>query len=229
MILKLKIKNLFYNIVNLKILLTNSKIYDKLLLLKEKIMQQENIKDILNNKEKLNDFILKNKNLVIYVIQKIQPSILRTQEKEDFIQEGLLALYQSLLTYNPSKNVDFSVFAYINIKCKIIKVIQYKKRLKRDPIKPLYSLDAKVFENITLAESISDNNNIENIILEKIHYKYLINKLKNKLNSTDKQILDYLLEDKSQAEIGRIMNVSRQRIGQKVMKIRETIKKMCII
>ena len=94
-------------------------------------MESINIKEILQDKNKINDFLEENKNLVKKVLRKTYPSIINTYDEEDFVQEGMLGLYDAMKRYDESKNCKFSTLAYICIRSMILK----KMKVTRNKIK----------------------------------------------------------------------------------------------
>ena len=180
-----------------------------------------NVKNILQDKDKLNRFLKQNKGLVIKVIQKVNPNVLNTYEREDWIQEGMLSLYQAMFKYDEFKGVKFSAFAYIKIKRDLIRKLECNKnRIKFN--EKICSLDN--FKNQDKDERLSID--YENKLIDKFHLEQIVNNIKFKLTEKQKEVLNYLLKDKSQADIARIMNCSRENIRQIVNSIRKCAKEV---
>lgn len=190
-------------------------------------MNQPDIKAILQSKRLTDEFIKANEKLVIKVIQKTFPSVLNTYDKKDYIQEGLLSLYQAMLLYDENKNKKFSAFAYMVIKRKLINKVK-SQRHKLYQYNKVISLNKEVEsdDNETeLIDLIESNENveeecIENIRKEEINY-IIENQIKKRLKPKDMILFEYMLDGISQAEVARMMKCSRENIRQKFNRIRK--------
>lgn len=190
-------------------------------------MNQPDIKAILQSKRLTDEFIKANEKLVIKVIQKTFPSVLNTYDKKDYIQEGLLSLYQAMLLYDENKNKKFSAFAYMVIKRKLINKVK-SQRHKLYQYNKVISLNKEVEsdDNETeLIDLIESNENveeecIENIRKEEINY-IIENQIKKRLKPKDMILFEYMLDGISQAEVARTMKCSRENIRQKFNRIRK--------
>lgn len=190
-------------------------------------MNQPNIKSILQDKRLIDEFIDANKKLVIKVIQQTYPSVLNTYEKEDYIQEGLLSLYQAMLLYDENKHKKFSTFAYMVIKRKLINKVK-SQRHKLYQYNKVISLNKEVEsdDNETeLIDLIESNENVEEECIENIREEeinYIIeNQIKKRLKPKDMILFDYMLDGISQAEVARMMKCSRENIRQKFNRLRK--------
>lgn len=189
-----------------------------------------NIKEILADPVKTDEFIQENRGLVLNVIKKTYPSVLNTYEEEDCVQEGLIALYKAMKDFDETKakNFKFSTFAYFVIRKKIIDKIKCDKNKLRQSNKSATSLNIKISEDETDSDefinTLVDNIDIENEVITKIEDEELMyiinNKLLHRLNPDLRDVLTHLLNNKSQSDIARLRGCSRENIRQKVNKIK---------
>lgn len=194
-----------------------------------------NIKEILSDKNKTNEFIMNNKNLVVKAIQKTYPSVLNTYEEEDYIQEGLVSLYKAMLNYDESKGIKFSAFAFIVVKRNLIKRIKCEKNKLNQTKNYVSSLNIGRDDNMDDTEKIDfieSETNIEEEVVQKDNEKILfknVHRLMESLKPEYQDILKYLLDNKSQTDIASIMGCSRQNISQKVESIRKIAKELKVV
>lgn len=184
-----------------------------------------NTQEILKDQFKINDFIEKYTNLIYKVIKNEYPSIIGSLDEEDYVQLGRIGIYQAMLNFNESKNIKFETFSYIIIKREILKKVRCETNKLNQTKKQnvVTSLDEVI--NIDTNQTRLDNlklttENIDDIAIA----KDLIYKINVKLSPKESSIFKLILENKKYQDIGNILGVSRQRVGQVVNKIRSITK-----
>lgn len=145
---------------------------------------------------------------------------------EDGFQEGILGLYRAIDIYDESYNVKFSTHAYKHIykyiknyfdKEKYKTTVHYSRKIKDGKIE--YSGQIELMEEIT-----------EEARTENLDTKIFINTLiVNNCNDKEKEFIKKLYyENKTESEIARELNISRQAVNQFknyiLQKLRKTIK-----
>jgi RNA polymerase sporulation-specific sigma factor len=196
-----------------------------------------NMNEILQDENRINDFLQENKNLIYKIIYKHFPNLLKTQHADDYVLEGMLGLYDAMKRYNASKNCEFSTFAYLCIKTSIIKKIKsiHKKHNTHDNNAiSIYSTMPDDIDDIMIIEVLKDKMNIEQIIeraeerKETLHRrKDIIKTLNANLSPRRKEIFQHLLQKKPQAQIARELGCSREYIRISVKSILEEARKIC--
>lgn len=191
-----------------------------------------NIKGILNDDVKLAEFIKENESLIIKVIKDTYPSILTSDEFEDYMQIGRFGLYRAMKEYDENRGASFSTFAYIYIKSRIIHKIKCDSNKIYQGKKNVCSLNVKAAKNNDEIDEVIDllksNENIENKIIRKETAKEnreLFLRIYNSIPKSYQYILREMLKGKTQADIARQLGCSRENIRQKF----EKIKKMALL
>jgi RNA polymerase sporulation-specific sigma factor len=183
---------------------------------------QQDIKEILKDPEKVNQFLQENRKLVVTAIKSAFPSILHTYDEEDYIQEGMIWLYKSMLKYDESRNVKFSTFAFIVIKSKIMQKIKYSqnkiKQYDNNVISIYHTINSNS-DDFALIDKIPDKRSYINIIDVEYHKK-VINTLRKKLQGRSREIFEYILQKKTPNEMAKIVGCTNKNIYEIIKKIK---------
>jgi len=197
-------------------------------------MEIVNMKDILQDKRKIDDFLEANKNLVWKVINKSFPSLVNTYDIDDYFQEGMIGLYDAMKRFDETKKCEFSTLACICIKSIISNKIvssRYQKRVLNNNTISLYKIISKNDDNLRIIDILKDRIDIENSVIESYdtaeRHNRVMQILNNNLSPRRKEVLQSLLRLKSQVQIAKDLNCSRQLIGLDVKKILEEAAKIC--
>lgn len=150
--------------------------------------------------------------------------------KEDFLQEGFIALCNAVKSFDPSKHTKFSTYLTTCIKNKmkdIIKSGNYEKR--KTP--PTISLDETIGEEDNEYHDIvaADTINPEERLLAREELAETIAMLKKKLSSFEYKVFVLFLADYSYEEMTKILsangeNVTKKQIDNALQRVRLKIK-----
>lgn len=137
-------------------------------------------------------------------------------DTEDFIQEGILAIFSAVKTFDPDK-ASFKTFVYLCINRAISSALaRVSGNAKHIPDGLISPIDDIV---------ITDNNSPENILIEKESFNALENALKEQLSDFEYQVLCEFLNGKSYSEIAASLVVSVKSVDNALKRIRTKIKK----
>lgn len=193
-----------------------------------------NIKEILSDEYKINQFLKENRRLIYDVLKKVRPSILGTYEEEDYFQEGMIGLYKAMKKFDETRDCQFGTLAYIYIKNQILHKVKCEHNKLKQSNNNITSLNETAYssdsDEIELIETLTSKDNIENKVLTKFDYNNIINAINKKYSKNNHaQIFKYLLAGYSQTDIAKIFNLSRQNISQKIKQIQKRVLKLEII
>lgn len=142
-------------------------------------------------------------------------------DSESLYQEGCIALYKAVNSYEKDKEMSFSSYAYMLIRARLH---TYVRDVSRQFNNSYYSIDNT--ENINY-EIIARNNYIHESPIsyhrEKEFEEYL-NKFINKLSDEDKEIFRLRVEDYSYKEISERLNIKTKRIDNRLRTLRKKLK-----
>jgi len=192
------------------------------------------MKEILRDKRKTDDFLEANKKLVFKVIYQCFPNLADTYDFDDYVQEGMIGLYDAMKRYDETKKCEFSTMAYIRIRSIISNKItsnKYQKRVINNNAISIYKVISIKDDNLRIIDILKDKIDIENSVVESYdtaeRHNRVMQILNNNLSPRRKEVLQSLLRLKSQVQIAKDLNCSRQLIGLDVKKILEEAAKIC--
>jgi len=162
---------------------------------------------------------LGNKDAEEYLIRKykkIVSDITRSyfakgSDKDDLLQEGMIALYKAINDYSDDKNTLFKTYASVCIKNHIINVIRKSIAHKNEPLNEYLELDE-------VEMKIRDNP--ESILVAKDYLQYL----ENSLSSLELKVLDMYLEGSSYKDIAKKLNKQDKAIDNALQRIKTKLK-----
>ena len=138
-----------------------------------------------------------------------------TMDLDDLYQEGCLALYDAVFTYEEERNVLFSTFAYIVIRSRIR---SYIRRQRRIVYENMYSLDLHSHESELCVREDPVTYHKE------LCFQQDLNKFFSELPKLDKQILVLRGDDCSYKEIAQRLDMSVKMVDNRLMKLRKRLK-----
>lgn len=163
------------------------------------------------NIEERNSLIVDNLKLVYYQYSRKFSSL--PLEKEDIISIGILGLIKAIDNYKKEKGYAFSTYA---LKCVDNEILQ---AIRKNRCLTSVSLTDIIYEDLSYADIISDNINIE----EEYLYNEIIFNIKDivdKLDEKDRYIYKlYFVNLSNQKEIAKKINLSQAYISRRINKI----------
>ena len=179
---------------------------------------------MLNTLDNIDKLIEDNLGLVNKVLYEKFRQNLPYFEMCDLVQEGSIALYKAVITYNDKKKVKFSTYAYKIIYNEFLNFFQRHFRKKR-------------FSNniVYLNKFITDNHDVEGVellasneddefMLNNVLYKLIIHDLENS-NPVDKDIIILYAKGYSCRNIAEMYNVNNRTMRRRINRIIKSIKK----
>lgn len=141
-------------------------------------------------------------------------------ETEDLAQEGMIALYNAVMTYDIGRNASFKTFATMCVKRQIYDAIKSSLRPKNKIHTDSLTADGDI------STAPSDENDPEALYLEEESFSALIEKIKEALTVFESNVLSMYLDGLSYAEIAQDLNVSVKKTDNTLQKIKRTLKKL---
>lgn len=140
-------------------------------------------------------------------------------DPDDLYQEGSIALYDAVFSYEDNRNTRFSSYAYMKIRYHIAGAIrQYRKRYS-DRFSD-YSLD--LHDDHLSLTGIADNALIYH---RESSFKEEFDHFVSSLSETDKQIILMRADSYSYKEIASAMNIKTKRVDNRLRQLRKRMKK----
>lgn len=138
-------------------------------------------------------------------------------DRDDVVQEGMIALYNAVVTYNTQSKIAFSTYANECIKNRILDCIRSGNRLKNKALSdsvPITSLDEGKIAMQSPEELAISAEEVDAL-------KNIINK---KLSEEENKILDLYFEGSSYAQIADAVGKNTKYVDNAIQKIRKKIK-----
>ena len=137
-------------------------------------------------------------------------------DTEDFIQEGVLAIFSAVKAFDGNK-ASFKTFVTLcinrAISSAVARVSGAEKHIPDGLISPIDDVE------------LTDHNNPESIFIEIENYNSLEHSIKEELSDFEYQVLCEFLSDKSYADIADSLGVSVKSVDNALKRVRLKIKK----
>lgn len=183
----------------------NSEETDELLIIKSREGNEECLQVLLN----------KYRPMVTYLASTFSVSY---DEREDLIQEGLIALYFALKVYD-FKSASFSTFASLCVKRAIISAL--RKTAKKGNV-PKELIVAENFCEVGL------DNNPETSYIARENFNDFSNKIKASLSEFEYTVLTAFLKCSNYAEMCEQLHITRKEADNALQRARRKIKKLTV-
>lgn len=144
-------------------------------------------------------------------------------ERQDLEQEAYLAMIDAIFAYNPLKRYKFNTYLTLQCRNHFDRLCGVRSK-KRDSLNFSISIDTPISgqEKVdeTLADIISDSENVEKDVIENIWKEQLHNALINslsRLETIDREcIYSYYLKGETQVEISKKLGIEYDKIPYRI-------------
>lgn len=145
-------------------------------------------------------------------------------DDDSLFQEGSLALYNAALTYDESKGMSFSSYAYMVIRSRIVTVI---RNIRRKSNYEWYSIDT--IKNVDYSTDFSNTTVCDNPPVayhREIEIKENLEKFLAELPREDRLIFSLRSNDVSYKEIGKLLNMNIKKIDNRIRMLKRRLRKL---
>lgn len=139
-------------------------------------------------------------------------------ETEDLIQEGMMALFKAVSTFDDSKNASFKTYATNCVRCNILDTIKRDSTQKNRPLN-----DGAPIETAIDFSAPEDDPLVA--LLGKEAVDIINGKIAAVLSDDERKLFNDYLEGLSYAEIGERHGLSVKKIDNSLQKIKRNLKK----
>ena len=148
------------------------------------------------------------------VTKAVRHCFLSGGDHDDLLQEGTIALYNAIMSYDSGKNAGFRTFAYLCVKRKIYDLIRRERRDKHRALN-----DSVPCEEI--AASLCDP---EEAYIEEERESALKEGIEKALSDEEKEIFALYLDGLSYSEIAKSSGLPVKKVDNTLQKIKKTLK-----
>jgi len=161
------------------------------------------------------------------VLSCVESYYLPWAEKEDLIQEGMIALYGAIKGFN--YRYPFPSFAKTCVIRKLYSVIRLQNGLKHKLLTNAVCLNKPVYDNgnRTLFDTIPGKNADPcDLISEIDERKWIVNQARKNLTELEKQVLELYLNGSSYRDIADIINMNKKSIDNALQRAKRKIREV---
>jgi len=161
------------------------------------------------------------------VLSCVESYYLPWAEKEDLIQEGMVALYNAIKGFN--YRYPFPSFAKTCVTRKLYSVIRLQNGLKHKLLTNAVCLNKPVYDNgnRTLFDTIPGKNADPcDLISEIDERKWIVNQARKNLTELEKQVLELYLNGSSYRDIADILNMNKKSIDNALQRAKRKIREV---
>lgn len=181
-------------------------------------------------RQKIDEMLMKYKFLVS---DEVRSLYIAGADKDDLIQEGMIGLMGAIQDYDEAKGVPFEPFARLCISRRVYKAIEAAGRKKHMPLNTYVSIydsdvEGSSSAGIPLEHSISagDSQTPETVVVSRECTKELLTTFISVLSPLEREVLYFLIQEKSYREISRIMNREPKSIDNTITRLRKKLRNM---
>ncbi len=182
----------------------------------------------LGDHQAMTDLLTKYKHLVKNVSRKY---FLIGGDQEDLMQEGMIGLYDAILSYDPEKNDHFEKYAYLLIERNILNAIKKDKAFKNSPLNDGARINhqAEIEKEEGKYSFALEEKTPEEYLLEKERGKLFEKVLQESLSPLEKNIVEEYLQGKSYQQIADALAITTKSVDNALSRIKaklSTIKEL---
>lgn len=179
------------------------------------------------NENSKNILIKKYEPLILSIIKR-KDYFIEGGEIQDLIQEGRLALFNAITTYDSNKHVKFSSYARTVVDNHLINVIKKFSNSKNAPLNNAYNVNNQGELDFSEGEEksflpVKTTQSIEEDYIGEQNAKNLIDSIVKNLSPLENQILQLKLQDLSYVEIAEKLNLSNKTVDNALNRIKNKI------
>ena len=193
---------------------------------KENIMV-ENEEILLKQFKQGDDFALEEllKQFKPIINQIVRKYFLIGAEIEDLMQEGMIALYRAIMTFEIGKDANFKTYARVCIERGVLNAIKSANSKKNMPLNNFVSLNTQKEEDDeeNFVYMAYDESNPESILMYKEKYDKLFNIATQNLSLFEKNVLELYLDGLNYTEIAERLDKATKSIDNALTRIKAKI------
>ncbi|MCR4605366.1 MAG: sigma-70 family RNA polymerase sigma factor [Eubacterium sp.] len=154
-------------------------------------------------------------------------------ENDDLIQEGMIALYKAVRSYDEkaASTGGFAPYASTCISNHLYNVIKSANRLKNSPLNSSISLDApaslsnKEDDSRTIADTLPPdiNSDPERILIDRENVTDIKESLMSRLSSFERDVVLLYIEGESISSIGKKLNKTPKSIDNALQRVKKKL------
>lgn len=163
--------------------------------------------------------ILKHYEFVIQIF--MQKYNIPYYEQEDVLQEGRLAIYRALTTFEPEKGSKLESYISLCVERTIITYVRDKNRKKRRH--DLYNQSLDTLSGLSLHEKVESHINVEEEVITTMYFREIIDEVNQELLPLEAKLYGKYVEGYSIQELSDLFQLPKKKIYMIIAKARKKI------
>ena len=180
------------------------------------------------DEEAFNEILVRYKDMVK---MRARLFFLRGGDTEDLIQEGMIGLFEAVISYKDDKNTEFITFANRCVRSKMIKAVQSDNKKSNGPLNNSIPLDTiesgeehKEGESGEVYPRVGESNeekfsNPEDIVMDREDVKLFIDEMSRRLSKMESEVFHYFIGGMDYKEIASVMKKTPKSIDNALHRI----------
>ncbi|MCD8327883.1 MAG: sigma-70 family RNA polymerase sigma factor [Ruminococcus sp.] len=133
----------------------------------------------------------------------------------DLIDEGIIAVFYAVRTFDESKNVKFSTYADTCITNRMLTAIEKQNKIR--------ATEATESEEVMLNERATDTSP-ESILLERERFDEVMKRVSEKLSAMELSVFEVYLQTESYKEISQTLKIPVKSVDNAMQRVRKKLK-----
>ncbi len=175
-----------------------------------------------------------------YLLEKYKPLVRKKArtlyliggDNDDLIQEGMIALYKAIRTYDTDKENSFHHYASLCIERQLYNVIKGANRLKNSPLNTYVSLYAPMSREDdnsreTLADTLAPVKliNPEDIMIDKENVTDIESAIEMQLSKFEREVVALYIDGNQYQQIAKMLGKSPKSVDNALQRIKKKLSK----
>lgn len=139
-------------------------------------------------------------------------------EYDDLVQEGLLGLFSAIKSFNSNSNTDFSSYAFVCIKNRILSACRNASRQKNYFLNSFISISDGVFDM-----PANKNTQPEELVISKENVRNINEKIKTVLSQQERKVIMLRLLGYSYKDIADKLSIKTKNVDNCVQSIKRKL------
>lgn len=146
-------------------------------------------------------------------------------DTDDLVQEGMMAFYRAISTFDFDKNVTFKSYARTLVQRHLINIVKSANSNKYSPLNESYNLNGQgeLDTGETIVQLQSFEGNPENNVLSEENLKNIEEKINSLLSSYEKDIFNLYMQGYTYVDIAGKLGVTNKSVDNALNRIKNKL------
>ena len=166
------------------------------------------------------------------VLTKASKYYIEGGDRDDLVQEGMIALVKAVRSYKEDATASFATFAQVCIDRQLVSAVRNAARKKHSPLNNALSIDQPIAEDSqdapAIAETLvagSEAQPEQAALLSELTDMLTDSKAAN-FSNFEQQVIQYLIKGQSYREIAELLGKTPKQIDNAIQRIRAKLQKL---